>query len=785
MDRKKVVLTGIAAAFAAVAGFFIWKLDLPSWQKLDIEKIQSAPAATAVMDRNGEFIGNLYSTQNRRYVSLSELPEYIPQAFISAEDARFYEHCGIDVRRIFSALWHDIRTGSLEQGASTITQQLIKLTHLSGEKTLSRKAQEAYLAISLERKLSKYEILEAYLNTVYFGSGAYGIGAAAEVFFEKSASELTLGETALLAGIIKSPSGYSPFENAEDARKRREYVLNAMAENGYISKASAAGAANEQIILADRGDSDSAYSWYIDTAAQEAQEILGMDADELFSGGYVIYTGLDRTLQETASAIMEDTSVYPDTEAQGAMIAIDNVAGEIRAVVGGRDYEVMRGLNRATMARRQVGSVIKPVSTYAAAVDRHGYVPSTVVYDVQREYSGGYMPGNAGGEFNGNVTLRTALARSLNAATVDLADTIGIGVVCDYAEKFGIPVCDEDENLAFALGAMTEGATPAEVCGAYAALANGGNTVTPHAVTKICDRFGNVIYEFRTKDEDMIKPESAYIITDMLKTAAYSGTAKALGALPFPVAAKTGTAGLENGDTSDIWTAAYTTDIAVVVWMGYDSNENGGMAASVTGGGYAAPVCAKFLENAAENLSGTDFDMPEELTPIMVDGYLLESELKTVLAADNTPAQYAVREIFHSDSVPEDISDIWDAPEAVTDISVSEGPSGLPLISFICQGEMAEYMVIRETDGSGEIAGVLRGTTGEKLVFEDMSADISREILYTVIPRHRILYEEGRLVTAEKSVRVKYQTGLIGGISRLLGGDNEPEIIESHEFPLF
>lgn len=786
MNRKKIVLTVMAAAFIIALGIFIWKLDILGWQKLDLDKIYEASLASVVYDANGNSVGDLYSAENRKYTTLHQLPEYLPAAFVAAEDVRFYSHGGVDIQRIFGAIWHDIKTMSLAQGASTITQQLIKLTHLSSEKTFSRKVQEAYLAICLERELSKDEILEAYLNTVYFGSGAYGIGSAAQVYFGKEASQLSLGEASLLAGIIKSPSGYAPTKNLDAALERREYVITSMEDNGFIDHIQAQAARSETVSLIETSSDTVKYGWYMDEVTSEAQEALGLSADEIFSGGFSIYTALDINMQTAAEDIMENPDIYPEAAAQGALVAMDTHTGEIRAVVGGREYSVRRGLNRATMARRQTGSAIKPISTYAAAVDRYDYVPTTVVYDVQREYPGGYRPGNSGGAYNGPVTLRTALSRSLNAATVDLADTIGISAACNYARALGIPVNKSDENLSFALGSMTYGATPAQVCAAYCALANGGSSAHPHAIRRIEDRYGNVIYRYVQGGEHVLDSESSYIITDMLRTAAQRGTARALASLDFPIAAKTGTAGLTNGDTSDAWTVAYTPDIAVAVWMGLDSNEGGGMASGVTGGGYAAPVCARFFQEISDELSKKDFAVPRGLTPMLVDSYLLENELKVALVSENTPAEYTACEIFRNDALPTAVSDIWSAPQAVTDLTVSKSSSGAPLLRFTGTSDYAEYMVIRENSGTSAVIAVLECGAGEVIQYEDVPADTSQKNSYIVIPRHKLLYETGRLLTADYSTRVDYRPGgLLGDIAGLLDDRGQGERIESAEYPLF
>ena len=742
--------------------------------------------ATRVYDESGAKAGSLYASENRIYAPLDALPSYVPEAFVAAEDARFYRHGGVDVRRIMGAVLNDVKTMSLSQGASTITQQLIKLTHLTSEKTFSRKIQEAYLAIRLEHELTKDEILEAYLNVVYFGNGAYGIGSAAEAYFGKGASELTLGEAALLAGVIKSPSHYAPHIDLDAALGRRKYVLSSMVENGYITQTQADSANAEAVTIIASASGTSEYAWYLDETMREAVKALGISSEALLSGGYQIFTALDPDKQKAAETAMEDGTYYPEAAAQGALIAMSPENGEVVALVGGREYAVQRGLNRATQSRRQPGSSIKPLTTYAAAVDRYGYVPTSTVYDVQRTYGDGYSPGNASGTYSGEVTLRMALSRSMNAATVDLADTVGVDTIVKYAGAFGLSIDKTDKNLALALGSMSYGVTPEEMCTAYSALANGGTVHTAHLIRRIEDKYGNVVYQYAASDKSAVSAASAYIITDMLKTAADTGTAKALAALPFPVAAKTGTAGLPNGDTSDAWTVAYTPDIAVAVWMGLDSNENGGMAAAVSGGGYPAKICAGYLSQISQKLSKREFSRPNGISVLLVDRYALENENRVVLASANTPSEYAVGELFEGEAQNLPVSDIWDAPQAVNDLQIVGESGQYPTISFTALSPYAEYLVVRNTAGSYQVVGILSGAAGEVLSFTDSGADLNAEQLYTVIPRHKLLFEMGKLVTGAESTAVRYSPGgLLNNLTNLFRGTDAGGEIESGEKSIF
>lgn len=784
MSRKVILLIVFSVIGALLIGIVSRTLDIPHWQNLDVSRITDLHLSTRVFDRFGEEAAVLSSGENRVYVPLDQLPNIVSEAFVAAEDARFYKHHGVDLKRIFGALWHDLRTFSFSQGASTITQQLIKLTHLSGDKTLSRKAQEAYLALMLERILSKEEILEAYLNTVYFGGGAYGIEAASRLYFDVGAVELNAAQAAILAGIVKSPSHYSPFEHPTESIRRGTYVLEAMAECGYLTEKEKEKWEKKPIRFSEKASALPNYGWYTDETFREACELLEVSSDELMTGGYAIYTALDPSLQAAAQDTMEKEEYYPEPAVQSACVAMSCSDGEVLAMVGGRSYEVRLGFNRATDSHRQLGSVIKPISTYAAAVDRYGYLPTSMVYDEQRTYADGYAPGNSNGTYAGEVTLRTALSRSLNAATVDLADTLGISRIADYAKRFGLPLTASDENLALALGSMEYGASPMDICTAYCALADGGILYKPHLIREIRDRNGATVYRYADHSERIVSEETAYLLTDILKTAADTGTAKRLNDLGFPVAAKTGTAGLDNGDTGDAWTTAYTPEIAVTVWMGLDSNESGGMASGVTGGGYACPICKEILR-AADAYTGSDFPIPDGLRPLLIDGCALENENRLLLASPDTPREYVRREYCRRNDAELPVSDIWNAPASVTDLALFSSSNGKPILQFTANSPYADYLLLRTIDGESRIAAVLNGSPGQQLSFEDNEADSSASITYSVIPRHRQLYEAGTLVTGSEGNRVVWNPpGLLDRFSRLLQGDDAENEIETIEDPL-
>lgn len=773
---RKWIGIGLIALFVLGLGLLIWQLDLPNWQSLDLDRIRTTPESTVVYDADGQSVGALYAASERTRIALSDVPAEVVQAFLSAEDQRFYSHHGFDIKRIFGALWHDLKTMSFAQGASTITQQLIKLTHLTSEKTISRKAQEIVLAWQLEKQMSKDEILEAYLNIVYFGNGAYGIGAASEAYFGKEVSELTLAEGALLAGIIKSPSKYAPHLHPDNAVERRNLILQTMLDQGVISSDAYTQAVNEPLVLKAQVKASAQDGWYMDQVMLEAEQILHMDSEEILSSGLHIYTGLRPSMQNAAEELFENGANFPDpaddgTPVQAALITLDNATGEIAAIVGGRTYDVRRGLNRATQIQRQPGSAIKPISTYAAAIEDKGFLPCSMVEDVQREFAGKYLPGNVGGHYYGTVTLREALSRSLNVATVDLADLIGIQRVRNTLTQFGIPLAAADVNLSLALGSMTYGVSPAQLCAAYSALGNGGTKVEAHAIRRITDRRGRVLYEAPVSNQRAVSEQTAFLLTDMLKTAATTGSAKALNSAGIPVAGKTGTVGESGGGNRDIWTVAFTPEYATAVWMGFDEPDAAHAMPDYAGGSsYPAQLCAAMLRNSSAALSGKDFNPPDGLVPVRIDRAALSEDKLVLLASENTPDQYAQIEWFPEDKLPQTQSQLWDAPEAINDLMLLSEEGDPPALAFTARSAGAEYLVLRRNGDQTEIAAVLSGDAGNVIVWADSQADPNAVYSYSILPRNRLLYESGIVLTGLESDAVTYSPG--GLLNRVFGVSN-------------
>ena len=492
----KVLMVMAAIASACVLGFVL-VFDVTSWQKLDTARLSALAQTSMIYDQNGDKISELRGSENRTLADLDSIPLHTQQAFLAAEDLRFYTHPGIDIYRIFGALKSNLLSGSLGEGASTITQQLAKLTHLSPEKTIRRKLEEIALAFQIEAAYTKDEILEMYLNTVYFGRGAYGIQAAAEAYFDCDADELNVAQSACLAAIIKAPSIYAPHISPQNNRERRSYILRTMYEHGYIDQSAFEKADGESIWVIAAKEDTQVYSWYIDEVIRECQSLLSLSAAEVITGGFQIYTAFSPSLQSIADDLYEDSSFFPanasdGTPIQSAMAVVDTSSGAVRAMIGGRNYTTRRGLNRATQMRRQPGSALKPLSVYGPALEA-GYTTASVLLDEKTSFDG-YTPQNAGDQYYGRVTMRTALRNSLNTTAVRLLEEIGIDRSMEYLHRMGIPAQDTDRNLSLALGSMTYGVTPVELAAAYVPFANGGIYHQPYCGSLILDADGETVY---------------------------------------------------------------------------------------------------------------------------------------------------------------------------------------------------------------------------------------------------------------------------------------------------
>jgi penicillin-binding protein 1A len=672
----------IVLGAGALAVVYSYVKDAPDFD----EGILPPSVTSYIFDKDGNEITRLYNEQNRIEIPLEDVPKHVQNAFIAIEDERFYKHYGVDPIAILRSVFINIRERKWGvQGGSTITQQLIKDSFLTPEKTNRRKVQEAWLAFNLERKYSKSEILEMYLNRIPFAHGAYGIEAAANTYFNKSTGELTIAEAALLAGVPRAPNYYSPYKNWNESIQRQSLVLNKMYEVGFINHRELIEAKEQEIILSDLPSREYPHPYFIDYVLHN--ELLNIlltmpeyssreEAYEaIYNRGLKVYTTLDTKTQAATENVLGDESLYSQNvrvdmhllktllaekdysrypeetlsdagilQPQAAAVVANPVTGEVLALVGGRDY----GKNNQDLrylSRRQPGSAIKPIVTYAPAMEEKLLTPGSILDDspyIRQTWT----PENFDRRFRGLITVREALVWSYNVPAVrafeQLTPNVGIG----YAKRMGLSTLHNDDyNLATTLGGLTHGVTAFDMAQAYAVLANQGIKIDFFTVKKIEDRNDQVIYEHRSEPVAVLSQQTAFLMTDILKDVVRRGTAGRL-RIGYPVAAKTGT----TNENRDAYLVAYTPEIVVSFWIGHDIPILGTVA-----GGSGTPVnyMNVLLPKVIEGLEPTDFVRPSGISgPISICN---KSGLRP---GPYCPPESIVSEIFPTGMVPQSDCDL-------------------------------------------------------------------------------------------------------------------------------
>ncbi len=780
--RFRNTMAVLASLFliALVGAFFYF--DVLHWQQLDISKITAAAKTGSMFDGDGGLITTIKGAENRVPIDLAALPQQVTDTFLAAEDLRFYKHHGFDAVRFAGAVVANLKEGSFAQGGSTITMQLIRQSHLSTQKTVARKLEEIYLSFMLESQATKDEILEMYLNYIYFGNGAYGIQAAAQTYFGVDAKELSLTQAASLAAAIKAPSYWAPHVSAENNRARRQYILDTMLASGMIDQATHDNAAKEELVLAKKEPVDMPYGWFVDAALDEAEQLLGLSSEQVLTGGYHIDTTLSREHQDLLDKQFL-TDVFPakdsdGTQVQGAAACVDTKTGEVLAIVGGRKYEVRRGLNRATQVRRQPGSSLKPLVVYAPAIDQFDYMTCSVLKDEPTNFNG-YKPRNSGYAYYGNVSIRTALTNSLNVAAVSLLNKIGVQAGKNYLTKVGIPLDAKDDNLALALGAMTYGVSPLQLAAAYAPFGNGGTFNSAHFITKITDSDGRILFQHRSTGTRVLKAQSAYLMTSLLSSVTSSGTGAKLSGAGTPVAGKTGTNSITGGGNRDIWMACYNSEISCAFWMGFDNTDkNHKLQSWVSGGDNTALMATNFFKKLYSGKSKPQFIKPSGIISLEIDKQAIKWRGEPMLASDLTPAAQRYTELFAENNHPTRKSDVWTPPRTPNSFTVSHNENGYPLLK-IQPADTAVYRVQRDAVGESFILTELYGSAGETLYFTDTKAKAGVVYTYRVIPVHAELLNNGIVLEGVQAVQVAQarsaRTTVLDDISRFLFGERDQQ----------
>lgn len=604
---------------------------------LNEEKLSSPALAVELYDYENRPLKE-ENTFNGEYAKLSTLPENLKNAFISIEDKSFYSHHGLNYKRIIKAGINNVLSHSLKEGASTISQQLIKNTHLSSEKTFERKIKEIVLTKKLEKAHTKDEILECYLNVIYYGNNCYGIESASQYYFSKPASKLELEECALLAGMVKSPNKYSPILKQATALERRNLVLSEMQKDGYISQEQFLRASQQPINLNLQSEEQNALNSYSQAALDEACEILKVPAKTIAINGYKIHTYLDKDKQLALkeSLLKEDFNC-----ADHAAIVLDCKRHAITAYQANSAYKVLD-------AKRQPGSLIKPIIAYAPALNEDIISPSTQILDEQLAL-GEYNPKNVDGKFRGYVSATEALSKSINIPAIKVLSYVGIDKAKAYAESMGLEFDEGDNSYALALGGMRYGTNIKQIAQSYSTFANMGKYADAKFVEYITDASGKILYHHKPTEQQVLREDASYLLTTMLQDAATNGTAKVLKELNIPIAAKTGTVG-KGKDNVDAWCVAYTPEEVCATWVGNLDNT----PITVAGGNQPARCVKNYF--SASTTTSSPFVQPGSVVEREIDLISLENSHKLELASPNTPARFKQSALFSIFNLPKDIS---------------------------------------------------------------------------------------------------------------------------------
>jgi penicillin-binding protein 1A len=608
------LLAGSAVGVAALWAFTVLPRSLPNVAALEtVQPIQG----TRIYDDNDELITEFHG-ERRIFVPLAQVPHALRDAILATEDHRFYQHWGIDPIGIGRAIWQNYRRGRVVEGGSTITQQLTKVLFLTPDKSLERKIKEAILALELERRYSKDRILEMYLNQIYFGHGAYGVEAAARTYFGKSVSELNVREAALIAGLPRAPSSYSPFERADAAKRRREVVLRRMVEYGAVKEEDAKRLARSDLGLIPPERRRTTGQYFLEYVQQTLEAKYG--ADMVFKGGLSVYTTLNPSMQLAAEQALREglkalegrsKNARAGEHPEGAVISIEPHTGYVRALVGGYDF-FRSEFNRAVQARRQPGSAFKPF-VYIAALES-GFTPASRIEDAPVSYNVGggnvWKPENYDRKYRGATTLQQAIEESVNVVTVKLQERVGVNRTVQVARRLGVtsPIT---VNLSLALG--TSDLTLIELTSAYGVLANEGVWLPPTTIRYVTNAQGQLLEEHVPQGREALSPEMAYVVTHMLRGVVERGTGQAAKALGRPMAAKTGT----TNDYSNAWFVGFTPKLATGVWVGYDRPRS--LGKDETGSRVAVPIWVTYMSRVLGDSPKEEFPVPERVVLLPVD----------------------------------------------------------------------------------------------------------------------------------------------------------------------
>lgn len=689
-----IMLATIAILFAFL-GLFITYLILSTNLNKDILTQISTPAL--VFDSSSNKISD--NVQGQPYVKLENLNDYTINAFISIEDKDFYKHKGINVKRIFGAILNNVSSGSLQEGASTITQQLIKNTHLTNDKTFDRKIKEIILSLKLEKAYDKNEILEMYLNAIYFGNGCYGIENASQFYFGKPASDLDINESATLAGIIKSPAFYSPIKHKENIERRKNLILKEMYKGNYINTTDYNSNTIKTVNLNVQNQQFKNPSSYINSAIAEASNIIKIQPNQVIANKYKIYTYFDPA---TSSSLSE--SIKHNTNAMTNSIVIDNKSGGILAFNSSYTYG-------ATNIQRNPASTIKPILVYGAGIEYGKIYPCSLLDDNPTTYDGNYTPQNISNKYYGKISAELALAKSLNIPAINLFKEVGIEKCKSFAKKNGIEFDESDSGLSLALGAMKYGVTIQSLCDAYVSFANLGYHKDSTFIKKIEDSNGKVIYTHKPLSHKVMSEETAYLVGQMMKKTTTEGTCTALGNLGYEVHAKSGTNGTKDSNyNTDSICVAQTTSHTACIWYFSKDNKDENLLKNVSTSQLSPTLKMKSLFQSiytSKSMHPTNFEKPKGIVTKKLDTISYDNG-NIELATADTPERYTMDCEFNIKYVPKTISKNFTniiltyLQSKISTINSNEGEKSHSLTLSFPTLRHQKYELIKEYEENGK-----------------------------------------------------------------------------------
>ncbi len=708
----KILLIFVCIFLVLFLTLIFYYIGVTKGERLDRSKLELSTSCVRIYDGAGEAVETA-----GKLPAATSFPQTLSDAFVAVEDKNFYRHNGFDYKRIVKAALKNVASFSFREGASTISQQLIKNTHLSGEKTIKRKLKEYKLTRALEKNYSKQQILELYINSIYFGHSAFGVSNAAQFYFAKQVDELDTAECAMLAALVKSPNRYSPFRNADKCLARRNLVLRLMREQNYITDAEYAQALEEPLPTEPATTSENAY------LTRVYEELAQLFPDAQTDSKLHVYTFYDRAVQAELQSI--------DCDSDMCILVRDVNTHGIKAF-------------RSTVGtpKRQPASTIKPLLVYAPAMEEGLICPLTPILDERTDFSG-YCPDDSNGASGQYISVRKALAKSVNIPAVKILNELGVERAEKYLNKMGLGIDESDYSLALALGGMRNGFTLPALADGYATLACGGEYAPSQTIAYVTNEKGKVLYRFTPNVKRIFSEEVSYLTSDMLKTAVKEGTAKTLASLPYSVAAKTGTNEV-NGQNVDAYSISYTSHDVVAVWLGNRDNS----PVQATGGGLPTNYALRIYRALYKDSTPEDFNRPHGILEAEYDLEEYEHNHRILLADELAPVYTKGFELFVKSAMPKEISARFTHPtiEKPT-LSVKNGAVYIDL----CQTKYYDYIVKREN--RGKETTIYQGKYQKTIC--DNSVRSGESYRYTVIPVFN--GSEGEAVVLP-SVTVKQQT---------------------------